>query len=100
MLTSSCKPRDERGEGGTIKNQVAQSSHGTTNRGLSAGANPGELFGRFGPMFDLPACPRLPDDGLAALATAMLKIDAGAPITETEAVDENDLIPAGYTYFG
>ena len=79
---------------------MASSGHGATNRGLAAGANPGELFGRFGPMFHLPACPRLPEEGLKALAQAMIKIDVGAPITAREAVDENDRIPAGYTYFG
>jgi hypothetical protein len=30
----------------------------------------------------------------------MVKQDPGAPITEREPVDENDRIPAGYTYFG
>ncbi len=79
---------------------AAHSAHGSMNRGLAAGANPGQPFGRFGPMFDLPPCPKLGDSGLEALAHAMLKVDAGAPIIETEAVDENDRIPAGYTYFG
>src|SRR4051812_23913025 len=78
----------------------AASAHAANPRGLAAGANPGQPFGRFGPMFDLPPCPALPEDGLAALAKAMVKDDAGAPITEAEPVDENDRIPAGYTYFG
>ncbi len=78
----------------------AASSHAASPRGLAAGANPGQPFGRFGPMFHLPPCPSLPEEGLADLARAMVKQDAGAPITEREAVDENDRIPAGYTYFG
>ncbi|TCZ58723.1 peroxidase family protein [Roseicella aquatilis] len=76
------------------------SSHAANVRGLAAGANPGQPFGRFGPMFPLPPCPALPEAGLAALAGAMVKRDAGAPVTEREAVDENDRIPSGYTYFG
>ena len=51
-------------------------------------------------MFDLPPCPSLPEAGLADLAKAMVKQDDGAPITEREPADENDRIPAGYTYFG
>ena len=43
-------------------------SHGANVRGLAAGANAGLPFGRFGPMFDLPACPTLPDAGLSDLA--------------------------------
>jgi hypothetical protein len=80
--------------------QPSASSHAANVRGLAAGANPGQPFGRFGPMFDLPPCPSLPEEGLAALARAMVKDDAGAPITEAEPADENDRIPAGYTYFG
>ncbi|WP_165838662.1 peroxidase family protein [Roseicella frigidaeris] len=76
------------------------SAHAATIRGLAAGATPGLPFGRFGPMFDLPPCPSLPEPGLAALAQAMVKQDPGAPITEREPVDENAAIPAGYTYFG
>ncbi len=75
-------------------------SHGSMIRGLAAGANPGQPFGRFGPMFDLPKCPSLDDDGLRELAKVIVKIDDGAPIVETEPVDENNTIPAGYTYFG
>ena len=30
----------------------------------------------------------------------MIKPDDGKPLTETEPVDENPTIPAGYTYFG
>ena len=37
-------------------------------RGLAAGANPGQPFGRFGPMFDLPKCPALDDDTPETLA--------------------------------
>ena len=80
--------------------KVFGSSHAANLRGLAAGANPGQPFGRFGPMFDLPPCPALPEEGLAALAKAMVKQDEGAPITKREPVDENDRIPAGYTYFG
>lgn len=75
-------------------------SHGANIRGLAAGANAGLPFGRFGPMFDLPPCPTLPDAGLSELANVIVKIDDGAPINVTEPVDENSLIPAGYTYFG
>jgi hypothetical protein len=79
----------------------ARAMHGADNRGLAAGANPGQPFGRFGPMFSgAPACPRLPSEGLAQLAKAMIKADEGAPVTEAEPPDENDRIPAGYTYFG
>ncbi len=75
-------------------------SHGTTIRGLAAGANPGLPFGRFDRMFDLAPCPVLSDQGLQDLASAIIKVDAGAPITELEPTDENSNIPAGYTYFG
>ena len=75
--------------------------HGADARGLVAGANLGQPFGRFGPMFGmLPPCPNLPEDGLRSLATTMIKADQGAPLTETETTDENARIPAGYTYFG
>ena len=75
-------------------------NHGNDNRGLQAGAMPGVAFGRFGTMFDLQPCPVMIDDGLRALAEAMIKADTGQPITQSEAVDENPTIPAGYTYFG
>lgn len=78
----------------------AKSAHGNDNRGLAAGANPGVAFGRFGTMFDAPPAAKLPEEGLKALARAMIKADAGKPITELEPVDENPTIPAGYTYFG
>ena len=74
--------------------------HGTMIRGLAAGANPGQPYGRFGPMFELPVGPVVSDDILRELATVIVKQDDGAPITDSEPVDENDLIPAGYTYFG
>ena len=78
----------------------AHSMHGKDNRGLAAGANPGVAFGRFGAMFDTaPAC-KVADDGLKALANAMIKVDPGAPITIEEPADENPAIPAGFTYFG
>ena len=79
---------------------VGPVSHGATIRGLAAGANAGLAFGRFGPMFNLPPCPTLPDAGLHDLASVVVKIDDGAPINATEPTDENNLIPAGYTYFG
>jgi len=75
-------------------------SHGSSNRGLDAGAMPGVAFGRFGKMFDLPPAAKAPDAALEALATAMIKRDVGKPITVAEPVDENPAIPAGYTYFG
>ena len=75
-------------------------SHGNDNRGLAAGANPGVEFGRFGTMFDAPPAAKLPNEGLKALAEAMIKQDDGKPITAPELVDENPAIVAGYTYFG
>ena len=74
--------------------------HGTMIRGLAAGANPGQPYGRFGPMFELPMGPVVSDDILRELAEVIVKKDSGAPIMEGEPVDENDIIPAGYTYFG
>ena len=74
--------------------------HGTMIRGLAAGANPGQPYGRFGPMFELPVGPVVSDDILRELAEVIVKKDSGAPIMESEPVDENDIIPAGYTYFG
>ena len=79
---------------------IPGSSHGNNNRGLEAGADPSVGFGRYGRMFDAPAAGELPVDALKAIATAMIKEDAGKPITATETVDENPTIPAGYTYFG
>ena len=73
------------------------------SRGLSAGmetAGAGAVEGRFGRMFDLPSGAPLPLDCLRAIAQAMVKDDLGAPITESEPVDENPAITAGYTYFG
>jgi hypothetical protein len=80
----------------TIKPNI----HGGNNRGLAAGAIPGVAYGRFGPMFNAPPAPKLPPEGLRALAMAMIKKDDGKFITEDEPVDENPTIPAGYTYFG
>jgi hypothetical protein len=74
--------------------------HGLDIRGLTAGANQGVPYGRFGTMFDLTPNIKLSDAALVAIAEAMIKKDPGAPITETESVDENATIPAGYTYFG
>ena len=57
-----------------IDNPVGRLERVAANmRGLAAGANPGQPFGRFGPMFDLPPCPSLPEEGLTALAKAMVK---------------------------
>jgi hypothetical protein len=78
---------------------MAKSSHGNDNRGLAAGAIPGVAFGRYGNMFELPAN-RLPPGALWAIAQAMIKVDAGAPINGEDQADENPTIPAGYTYFG
>ena len=75
-------------------------THGSSNRGLDAGAMPGVGFGRFGKMFDLAPAAKAPDAALEALATAMIKQDVSKPITLAEPVDENPAIPAGYTYFG
>jgi heme peroxidase len=78
----------------------SKSQHGANMRGMAAGANPGQPFGRFGNMFDLPPGPVLSDEALADFATMMVKIDAGAPIIIAEPADENSKIPSGYTYFG
>ena len=92
-----------------MENNMAQASaaptpktmHGNNNRGLAAGAIPGVAFGRYGQMFDgLPGANRLPPGALWALAEAMIKVDAGAPIDGEDRADENPTIPAGYTYFG
>jgi hypothetical protein len=78
-----------------------QRRHGLDNRGLEAGANPALGYGRFGRMFSaLAPASQLSRAALADIAGAMLKEDVGKPITETESVDENPSIPAGYTYFG
>ncbi|GJD48053.1 hypothetical protein OPKNFCMD_0768 [Methylobacterium crusticola] len=74
--------------------------HGTDNRGIEAGASPGFGYGRFGRMFELDPATRMPVEALQDIAGAMIREDAGAPITEAEDVDENPAIPAGYTYFG
>lgn len=74
------------------------------NRGTAAGMatpwKPGEVESRFARMFNLPAAKELPEPCLLDIACAMIKKDAGKPITESETVDENPAIPAGYTYFG
>jgi hypothetical protein len=74
--------------------------HGSDNRGLEVGAMPGMGSGRFGRMFPDREGPEYPRDALEALADAMIKVDAGAPISKREPQDENHTIPAGYTYFG
>jgi hypothetical protein len=79
-----------------IKLRVA--AHGLDNRGLEAASAPGVGYGRFGRMFEFTGG-GLPDPCLLDIATAMLKDDEGAPLDELEAVDENPLIPSGYTYF-
>jgi hypothetical protein len=78
---------------------MAKSGHGADHRGLAAFANPNAGFGRYGRMFDLPANPLQPG-ALWAIAQAMIKVDAGAPINGEDQADENPTIPAGYTYFG
>ena len=75
-------------------------AHGNSNRGLEAGANPDVAFGRFGQMFDLKPASRLPEEGLLDIAMAMIKTDPGKGIKDSEMIDENPTIPAGYTYFG
>ena len=61
---------------------------------------PDVAFGRFGQMFDLQPAARLPEAGLMDIATAMIKTDPGKGIKDSEMIDENPTIPAGYTYFG
>ena len=62
---------------------------------------PDVAFGRYGTMFDCAiSAPKLPPEGLRALAMAMIKRDNGKSIDTAEPVDENPTIPAGYTYFG
>ncbi len=78
-----------------------QSGHAKTLRGLSAPIDASTAFGRFGKMFPkADACPARDEAVLAKLALVMIKADNGAPIIEDERIDENKLIPAGYTYFG
>ncbi len=77
----------------------ASSAHGNVNRGLLAAAAPGVGYGRFGRMFDTMG-PVFSAYALEAIATAMIKADAGQPITVAEEEDENPVTPAGYTYFG
>jgi hypothetical protein len=80
--------------------------HGRAERGLDAVARAPEGFGRFGRMFPELAPARFGDtlaDAetlMVAVAATLIKTDAGAPIDETEPVDENPVVPAGYTYFG
>ncbi|HEX7945942.1 MAG TPA: peroxidase family protein [Phenylobacterium sp.] len=74
-------------------------AHGLDNRGLEAAASLGVGYGRFGRMFAFTGG-GLPEACLLDIATAMIKVDAGVPIDVAEAVDENPLVPAGYTYFG
>ena len=74
-------------------------SHGGNNRGLEAGALPGVPFGRFGRMFDQQG-DFLDDDCLMEIAKAMIRHDTPKPISESDEIDENPTIPAGYTYFG
>jgi hypothetical protein len=83
-----------------VRSGHTASAHGSNNRGLTAGALPGVAFGRFGNMLPSNPARRVPEAALRDLAQAMIKVDAGAPITEREPVDENPAIPAGYTYFG
>ncbi len=78
---------------------VPASLHGLDNRGIEAGSIPGGGYGRYGRMFDFFARP-ITDDCLRDIATAMIKVDKGNPITQKEPTDENPAIPAGYTYFG
>lgn len=80
--------------------RVRIAAHGVDNRGLEAAAPPGAGFGRFGRMFSAQGR-LLPDSCLLAIATAVVKPrDLGVKIDVPEAVDENPLISAGYTYFG
>lgn len=80
--------------------QIPSVSHGGGTRGQAAGAMPDVPYGRYGAMFDLPPATPLSDAALTAIAAAMIKQDAGKPITEAETIDENPTIPALYTYFG
>jgi Animal haem peroxidase len=81
--------------------------HGRVERGLNASvARVAEGFGRFGRLFPELAPARfgdtLQDDEalMRAIADTMIKVDAGGPIDQTEAVDENPAISAGHTYVG
>lgn len=79
------------------KRRVA--AHGLDNRGLESAASLGVGYGRFGRMFEFMGG-GLSEACLLDIATAMIKFDEGVQIDTLEAVDENPLIPAGYTYFG
>jgi hypothetical protein len=82
-----------------------KSGHAATPRGLDSVGHSMQNFGRFGRMF-----PHLPAANFGtvdqarplnvAIAESMIKEDDGAPIGEKETEDENDDIPAGYTYLG
>ncbi len=76
------------------------SGHARSTRGEIAGATPNVGFGRYGRMFELGPANRLPPNALNEIAQAMIKTDAGKGITESDWMDENPTIPAGYTYFG
>src|ERR1700754_2979720 len=68
--------------------------HGRVERGLDSVAYHPEGFGRFGRMFPELARARFggtlkdEQDVMQAIAASMIKVDAGAIITEREPVDE------------
>ncbi|MBB5714273.1 peroxidase family protein [Sphingomonas aerophila] len=76
---------------------MARSHFQGDHRGLAAAAD-GE-FGRFGRMFGGLEGPEFDEGALAALATSMIKDDAGQFFNVADS-DENVRLPAGYTYFG
>lgn len=67
-------------------------------RGMAAASTDG-LYGRFGRLFEGLTGPDYVDDDLFALAKTMIKDDNGKSFNVADG-DENDMIPAGYTYFG
>jgi hypothetical protein len=96
----------KKGKESTAAKSQRPPGHGRIERGLSSVARQPEGFGRFGRMFPELGPARYGDtlqqdqNLMGAIAATMIKKDAGAPIDETEPVDENPIIPAGYTYFG
>jgi Animal haem peroxidase len=68
-------------------------------RGMSMAASTDGVYGRFGRMFQGLSGPAYGDDLLFELAKSMIKDDIGKTFNDADD-DENDMIAAGYTYFG
>jgi hypothetical protein len=68
-------------------------------RGMAAAASTDGIYGRFGRMFGGLSGPEYTDDNLEKLANTMMKVDNGQTFNNADS-DENDMIAAGYTYFG